>query len=144
MLQNLAKHIFLSSKTLKIGWGALQLPTDAPKTPLLAKKRLFWAIFGQKMRFFGDGGSEKLDDLLQNLTKHVFLKHCFPQKIFGQKIGFLVMVAPKQDNLWGLASTTTDHSRPKNTVLGHKMAFFGHFWAKNAGFLVMVAPKKTR
>ena len=31
LLQNLAKHFFFESSTLKIGWGALQLTTHAPK-----------------------------------------------------------------------------------------------------------------
>ena len=56
--------------TLKIGWRALQLTTQAPNTLSWAKKWLFLANFGPKMRFFGDGGSEKLDYLLQNLTNH--------------------------------------------------------------------------
>ena len=68
----------------------------------------------------------------------------------GKKSGFFVMVAPEpliicsktlqnalfrvqhpQNRLWG---PTCDHSGPKNTVLGQKMAFFGHFWPKNAFF----------
>ena len=69
LLQNLAKHFSLQSSTLKIGWGALQLPTEAPKTLFQAKKCLFLAIFGQKMRFFGYGGPEALDYLLQNVAK---------------------------------------------------------------------------
>ena len=36
-----------------------------------------------------------------------------------------------ENRIWG---PTTDHSVPKNAVLGYKMAFFGHFWAKNAVF----------
>ena len=32
LLQNLAKHFFFESSTLKIGWWALQLTTHAPKT----------------------------------------------------------------------------------------------------------------
>ena len=34
----------------------------------------FFAIFGQKMRFFGDGGPETLDYLFQNLAKLFFLE----------------------------------------------------------------------
>ena len=68
----------------------------------------------------------------------------------GKKAVFLVMVAPgpliicskelqntlfgvqhPQNMVWG---PTCDHSGPKNTVLGQKMAFFGHFWPKNAFF----------
>ena len=33
---------------------------------------------------------------------------------------------------------TTDHSCPKNAVLGKKSC---HFWAQKCGLLVMVAPK---
>ena len=36
-----------------------------------------------------------------------------------------------QTGVWG---PTTDHSSSKNTALGKKMAFFGHFWAKNVVF----------
>ena len=64
---------FFESSTLKIGWGALHLPTRAPKTLFWAKKWLFLAIFGQKMQFFGDDGSKTLDNLLQNLAKHILL-----------------------------------------------------------------------
>ena len=32
------------------------------------------AILGQKMGFFGDGGSKTIDNLLQNLAKHFFLE----------------------------------------------------------------------
>ena len=32
LLNNLAKQFFFESSTLKIGWGALQLTTHAPKT----------------------------------------------------------------------------------------------------------------
>ena len=53
LLRNLAKHVFFcESSTLKIGWGSLQLPTQAPKTLIEPKKWLFLAIFGQKMGFF--------------------------------------------------------------------------------------------
>ena len=52
LLQNLAKHLFFESSTLKIGWRALQLTTQAPKTLFWAKTWRFLAIFGQKMRFF--------------------------------------------------------------------------------------------
>ena len=48
LLQNLAKHLCLESSTLKIGCGALQLTTHAPKTLFWAKKCLFLAILGQK------------------------------------------------------------------------------------------------
>ena len=52
LLQNLVKRFFFESSTLKIGYGALQLTTQAPKTLFQAKKWHFLAIFGQKMRFF--------------------------------------------------------------------------------------------
>ena len=58
------------SSTLKIGLGALQLPTQATKTLFWAKKWHFLAILGQKMRFFADGGSKKIDNLLQNLGEY--------------------------------------------------------------------------
>ena len=66
--------------------------------------------------------------------------------VFGKKYGFLVMLAPEpliicskrlqntffgvqhpQNMVWG---PTCDHSGPKNTVLGQKNGFFGHFWPK--------------
>ena len=49
--KNLQNASFESS-TLKKGYGALQLTTQAPKTLFQAKKWHFLAIFGQKMRFF--------------------------------------------------------------------------------------------
>ena len=52
LLQNLAKHFCFEPSTLKIGYGALQLTTQAPKTLFYATKWHFLAIFGQKMRFF--------------------------------------------------------------------------------------------
>ena len=67
------KTRFFDSSTLKIGWGALQLPTQAPKTLFWAKNGIFLAIFGQKMRFFGDSCSKTIDNLLQNLAKHLLL-----------------------------------------------------------------------
>ena len=61
----------------------------------------------------------------------------------AKKWGFLVMAAPKQlttcTKNWqntffefntlkiGLGGPTSDHSGPTNTVLGQKVAFFGHF-----------------
>ena len=56
-----------------MGGGGLQLPTQAPKTLFQAKKWLLLAIFWQKMGFLGDGGSETLDNLHQNLAKHIVL-----------------------------------------------------------------------
>ena len=64
------QNTFFYSSTLKIGWGALQLPTQAPKTLFRAKNGIFFAILGQKMQFFRDGGSKTINDLLQNLAKH--------------------------------------------------------------------------
>ena len=77
----------------------------------------------------------------------------------GQKMHFLVIAALKplvicsktlqntflrvqhpENRVWG---PTTDHSGPKNAVLGYKTAFFGHFWAKMRFFLVMAAPKHS-
>ena len=46
------QKVSLESSTLKIGYGALQLTTQAPKTLFQAKKWHFLAIFGQKIRFF--------------------------------------------------------------------------------------------
>ena len=43
-----------------------------------------------------------------------------------------------QNRVWG---PTCDYSGPKNTVLGQKMAFSGHFWQKKCVFLVMAALK---
>ena len=76
------KSLIISSKTLQNTLFGVQHPqngvwgptTDhsSPKNTALGKKRYFLAIFRRKMRFFGDGGSEKRDNLLQNLAKHVF------------------------------------------------------------------------
>ena len=52
---------------------------------------------------------------------------------------FLLVQHP-ENRVWG---PTTDHSGPKNTVLGYKMAFFGHFWAQKRVFFVMAAPKHS-
>ena len=43
----------------------------------------------------------------------------------------LFSVQHPQNTVWGL---TCDHTGPKTTVLGQKLAFFGHFWPKNAFF----------
>ena len=43
---------FFDSSTLKIGWGALQLPIQAPKTLFLAKKWHFFGHFGAKNAVF--------------------------------------------------------------------------------------------
>ena len=64
------KKLHFESSTLKIGYGALQLTTQAPKTLFWATKWHFLPIFGQKMRFFCDGASETLNNLLQNLAQH--------------------------------------------------------------------------
>ena len=63
----------------------------------------FWAKNGVT---FGDGGSETLDNLHQNLAKHGFLSPAPSERVEGP---------------------TSDHSGPTNTVLGQKLAFFGHF-----------------
>ena len=52
VLQNLAKHVFFESGTLKIGWGALHPTTQAPKTLFYAKNWHFLAIFGLKNAVF--------------------------------------------------------------------------------------------
>ena len=66
------QNTFFDSSPLKIGWGALHLPTQAPKSLFWAKNGIFWQFLGQKMRFLGDGGSKTIDNLLQNLAKHFF------------------------------------------------------------------------
>ena len=72
--KTLQNTFFFESSTLKIGWGGLQLTTQAPKTLFWAKTWRFLAIFGQKCGFFGDGGSKTIDNVLQNLAKHVFFE----------------------------------------------------------------------
>ena len=73
----------------------------------------FFGHFWPKNAFFGDGGPETLHYVLQNLAK---------TRSWAQH---------PENRVWG---PTTDHSGPKNAVLGYKVAFFGHFWAKNAVF----------
>ena len=68
-LQNTAKRALLTPGE----YGALPVTTQAPETLFQAKNWLFLAIFGQKMRFFGDGGAEPLDYLLPNLAKRFSL-----------------------------------------------------------------------
>ena len=75
--------LVICSKTLKNALFSVQHPRNrvwgptydhsGPKNTVLGPKWLFLAIFGQKMRFFGDGGPETLDFLLQNLAKHFFV-----------------------------------------------------------------------
>ena len=72
------------------------------------------------MRFFGDGGSEKLNYLLHNLAKQ------FSTESSTLKIG------------WGALQLTT-HA-PK-TLFYAKKVFFCPFWGKKCGRLVMAAPK---
>ena len=43
---------FFDSSALKIGWGALQLPTQAPKTLFWAKDGIFFGDFGAKNAVF--------------------------------------------------------------------------------------------
>ena len=45
-----------------------------------------------------------------------------------------------ENRVWG---PTTDHSGPKNAVLGYKMAFLAGFGQKMRFFLVMAAPKHS-
>ena len=71
LLQKIAKQILFDSSTLKIRWGALQLPAQAPKTLFWEKMAFFLAILDQKMRSFGDGGSKTIDNLLQNLAREL-------------------------------------------------------------------------
>ena len=77
------KHSKTCSKTLQNTFLGLQHPQNrvggpttahsGPKNTVLGKKRHFLAILGQKMRFFGDGGSKTIDNLLQNPAKHFSL-----------------------------------------------------------------------
>ena len=46
------RTLFLESGSLKIGYGYLQLTTQAPKALFQATKWHFLAILGQKMRFW--------------------------------------------------------------------------------------------
>ena len=52
VLSNLAQHFVCDSSTLKIGWGALQMPTQAPKTLFWANKMAFFVNFGAKNAVF--------------------------------------------------------------------------------------------
>ena len=65
LLRKPCKTRFFESSILKIGYGALHLTIT-----VLGQKMAF---LGHKMRFFGDGGPEALNHLLQNLAKHEFL-----------------------------------------------------------------------
>ena len=52
MLQNLAKHVCFESGNLKLGYGALQLTTQAPKTLFQAKKNgIFGHFWAKKCAF---------------------------------------------------------------------------------------------
>ena len=69
LLHNLTKRFFFESSTLIIGYGALQLTTQAPKTRFKAKKMAFFGhVWAKNAVFFGDGGSETLDNLLQKIA----------------------------------------------------------------------------
>ena len=61
----------------------------------------FFGHFWAKNGVFGDRGSETLNDLHQNLAKHVFQNR--------------------------VRVLTSDHSGPTNTVLGQKLEFFWPF-----------------
>ena len=99
------------------------MPTQAPKTLFYAKKMAFFGHFWAKKGFFGDGGSETLDNLDQNLAKHFCMsptpskkgggpyiqplrhhKHCFRPKtgifwpFFGLKLQFF--------SCWRLGNTS--------------------------------------
>ena len=52
LLQNLAKNFFFDSSNLTIGWGAPQLPTQAPKTLFWGKNGIFWRFWGKKCGFW--------------------------------------------------------------------------------------------
>ena len=71
LLQKHCKTRFLESSILKKGYGALPVTTQAPKTLFWANKLLFLA---KNAVFFGDGGPDTLDYLLQNLAKHPFFE----------------------------------------------------------------------
>ena len=76
------KHSMTCSKTLQNTFFRLQHPQkrvggpttahSGPKNTVFGKKWHFLAIFGQKMRFFGDGGSKTIHNLLQNLETLCF------------------------------------------------------------------------
>ena len=53
LLQHRAKHVFFESSTLKIGWGGLQLTTQAPKNTVLGQKKngSFWPFLGENAVF---------------------------------------------------------------------------------------------
>ena len=54
------------------------------------------------------------------------------------KIGGVLMKTFSKPSFTHFFDPTTDHSCPKNAVLGKKN---WHFWTKKCGLLVMVAPK---
>ena len=99
---------FFESSTLIIGWEALQLPTQAPKTLFEAKRWLFLAIFGQKMGFFLVMAAPKHSTTCTKTWQNTLLRVQHPQNRVG--------------------GPTSDHSGPTNIFLGQKLAFFGHFF----------------
>ena len=105
------KTRFFESSTLEIGYGALPVTTQATKTLFYAKK---WLFLAKKCVFL----------VMAALKPLIICSKTLQKTSFG--------VQHPENRVWG---PTTDHSGPKNAVLGYKMAFFGHFWAKNAVFL---------
>ena len=77
------KPWIFSTRTLQITFIWVQHPENSvwgsrtdhsgPKNTVLGQKWAFLAIFGQKMRFIGDGGSKTIDKLLHNLAENVFV-----------------------------------------------------------------------
>ena len=104
---------FFESTILKIGYGALQLTTQAPKRCFRLQNGLFWPFLGQKCGFCCDDGSEKLKALLQNLAKHFFFDSS------TLKIGYGALQLPNQ--------------APK-TLFRAKKGIFWPFWGKKAVF----------
>ena len=69
LLQKPCKTRICDSSTLKIGWGALQLPTQAPKTLFWEKNGSFWPFWGKKCGFLvmaAPGQSITCSKTLQN------------------------------------------------------------------------------
>ena len=81
-------------------------------------------VFGYKMAFFGHLWAKNVVFLVMAARKRSIL--C--SKILQNTIYCF------QHPQTRVEGPTTAHSGPKNTVLGKKMTFFGHFGAKNAVF----------
>ena len=117
-----AQHMFFFQLgTCKLGLAWLELNTQAPQT----------IFFGPKMTILGLFGAKNGHSLCGAALKPPFsglhtLQHTFFQSSIC-KIG-----------LPGLELTSLSQN---NSVFGPKLAFLGHFWAKNAHFLSGVALK---